>query len=250
MIAQPLAMRTQKASNTSKTAAPPSIDRQFKRDAARIALRLEAEKEDARYLPVAINRDNTNGIYKALTQIYVQDETGKSIARCNIHTFPNPSIDHLVIIYNRNADWAIPLRQGISETTHKEFNRLLDQYDLVIEKHVQWNENQDAITIRSKEPINMSALAHQFENINGITQIDLGLPKFGGNDIRAKRISTGWEIDFIYSFGVSAGSSGKQHIWKFRCLDSGQVTLLKESGEPLPAWMRCDNDAKTITTRF
>ncbi|NJN34541.1 MAG: hypothetical protein HC817_10080, partial [Saprospiraceae bacterium] len=85
-------MRTQKAANTSKTTAPPSIDRQFKRDAARIALRLEAEKEDARYLPVAINRDNTNGIYKTLTQIYLQDETGKSIARCNIHTFPNPSI--------------------------------------------------------------------------------------------------------------------------------------------------------------
>lgn len=242
MQAQPLAVKS--SANNSKNAVPASIDRQFKRDAARMALRLETDKEDARYLPVAISRENINSLYKALSNIYIHDETGKSIARCNIHTFPNPSIDHVVIIYKRSADWAVPLSQGISETTNKEFNRLLDQYDLAIEKHVQWNDTQDALTLRSKEPLNMAALAGQFDNISGIVQVDLGLPKFGGNDIKAKRISGGWEIDFIYSFGATAGSTGKQHSWKFKALDSGQVTLLKESGEPLPAWMKCDVEGK------
>ena len=240
--AQPLAAKTQ--SVTAKNAVPASTDRQFKRDAARMALRLDAEKEDSRYLPVAISRDNINSIYKALTNIYLNDETGKSLARCNIHTFPNPSIDHITIIYKRATDWAAPLSQGISETTNKDFNRLLDQYDLAIEKHVQWNDTQDAITLRSKEPLNMSALAGQFDNISGVVQIDLGLPKFGGNDIKAKRISGGWEIDFIYSFGATAGSSGKQHTWKFKALDNGQVTMLKELGEPLPSWMKCDTGDK------
>ena len=228
----------------SKSAVPSSIDRQFKRDAARMALRLDVEKEDARYLPVAIGRDNINGLYKALCNIYVNDETGKSIAKCNIHTFPNPSIDHIVIIYKRSADWAAPLRQGISETTSKDFNKLLDQYELAIEKHVQWNETQDAITLRSKEPLNMAALAGQFDNIPGVVQIDLGLPKFGGNDIKAKRVTGGWEIEFLYSFGASAGGSGKQHSWKFKASDNGQVSLIKESGEPLPTWMRCNNETK------
>ena len=236
-------------SSGSKLAVPASIDRQFKRDAARMALRLDSEKEDSRYLPVAISRDNINSLYKALSNIYINDETGKSIARCNIHTFPNPSIDHIVIIFKRNVDWAAPLKQGISETTNKEFNRLLDQYDLAIEKHVQWNETQDAITLRSKEPLNMAALAGQFDNIPGVEQIDLGLPKFGGNDIKAKRVTGGWEIDFIYSFGATTGGGGKQHIWKFRALDNGQVTLLKEMGEPLPSWMRCDSDAKPLASR-
>ena len=94
--AQQMAVKTNAAG--SKSAVPSSIDRQFKRDAARMALRLDVEKEDARYLPVAIGRDNINGLYKALCNIYVNDETGKSIAKCNIHTFPNPSIDHIVII--------------------------------------------------------------------------------------------------------------------------------------------------------
>ena len=239
--AQPMAVKTNVTG--SKNVVPASIDRQFKRDAARMALRLEIEKEDARYLPAAISRDNISSLYKALSNIYINDETGKSIARCNIHTFPNPSIDHIVVIFKRNVDWAAPLRQGITETTNKELNQLLDQYDLAIEKHVQWNDTQDAITLRSKEPLNMAALASQFDNIPGVVQIDLGLPKFSGNDIKAKRITGGWEIEFMYSFGGTAGAGGKIHSWKFKALDNGQVTMLKEGGEPLPTWMRCDNSA-------
>ena len=126
---------TAKVNNPSgtKSTIPTSIDRQFKRDAARLALRLDAEKEDVRYLPIGISRDNLTGLYRALSNIYVQDEVGKSIARCNVHTFPNPSIDHLVIIYRRNVDWASPLSKGITETTNKDLNKLLDQYDLAIE---------------------------------------------------------------------------------------------------------------------
>jgi hypothetical protein len=216
---------------------PSSIDRQFKRDAARLALRLDSEKEDVRYLPTSINRDFQTSIYKALCNIYLNNEVGKSVARCNIHTFPNPSIDHIVVVYNRNMDWASLLRQGISEVTHKEFNRLLDQYDIAIEKHVQWNDANDALTLRSKEPLNMASLAAQLSEIPGVIQIDLGLPKLAGNDIKARRIIGGWEVDFILALG-----SGKKHIWKFRALDNAQITVLGETGDPLPTWMRCDKE--------
>ena len=224
---------------------PSSLDRQFKRDAARIALRLDAEKEDIRYLPIAISRDNINGLYKALSNIYQSEDAGKSIAKCNVHTFPNPSIDHLVVIYRKNVDWAGPLRQGITETTNKELNQLLDKYDLAIERSMQWNDTQDAITLRSKEPLNMAALADKFRDIPGVMQTDLGSTKLGGNDIKARRTSGGWEIDYILSINAS-----QQHTWKFKALDNGQVSLLKESGEPLPSWMRCDSPDKTMVARY
>ena len=224
---------------------PSSLDRQFKRDAARIALRLDAEKEDIRYLPIAISRDNINGLYKALSNIYQNEEAGKSIAKCNVHTFPNPSIDHLVVIYRKNVDWAGPLRQGITETTNKDLNQLLDKYDLAIERSMQWNDTQDAITLRSKEPLNMAALADKFRDIPGVMQTDLGSTKLGGNDIKARRTSGGWEIDYILSI-----SAAQQHVWKFKALDNGQVSLIKESGEPLPSWMRCDSPDKTMVARY
>lgn len=224
---------------------PSSLDRQFRRDAARIALRVDAEKEDIRYLPIAISRDNINGLYKALCAIYQTEEAGKSLAKCNVHTFPNPSIDHLVVIYKKNVDWAGPLRQGITETTNKELNQLLDKYDLAIERSMQWNDTQDAITLRSKEPLNMAALADKFRDIPGVVQTDLGSTKLGGNDIKARRIGGGWEIDYVLSIGVN-----QQHLWKFKALDNGQVSLIKESGEPLPAWMKCDKGEKTLLARY
>jgi hypothetical protein len=237
----PLAGRT---NVPNKSGLPTSLDRQLRRDAARLALRLEGEKEDVRFLPVVISRDNINGIYKAIYNIYTTDEAGKSIARCNIHTFPNPSIDHLVVIYRRDAPWAAPLRQGITETTNKDLNQLLDQYDLAIERSMQWNDTQDAMTLRSKEPLNMAALADRFRDIGGVMQTDLSSPKLGGNDIKARRVQGGWEIDFVLSI-----SGNKQHTWKFKATDSGQTTLLKETGEPLPDWMKCSQD-EPIATRF
>lgn len=218
---------------------PQPIARKLKRDAARLALRVESEREDLKYMNVQIPQDRLNGIYNLLVAIYLNSEVGKSIEKCNVHTFPNPSIDHLVLIFDKNISWAAPLRNGITETDNKTINKLLNSYDLVIEKYVQWNDNQDAVTIRSKDALNMAALANEFESIEGVAEMDLGLPKVAGNDIRMKRITTGWEFDYVLKFGAYA-NGGKEHIWKYRADDKGIVTFVSEGGEPIPAWMKCE----------
>ena len=229
---------------------PKKLTRKFRRDAARLALRIESKKEDLRYQNVIIPRDNIEGIYTILTNIYQNNETAKSIANCNVHTFPNPSIDHLVLIFDRDVEWAQPLRDGISETSSDEVNELLDDYDLVIEKHIQWNDNQDAITIRSKEPLNMAALANEFYNIEGVSAIDLGIPKIGGNDINMKRINNGWEVEYVLRFGSYISGKGKIHIWKYRALDSGIVEFISEGGDPVPEWMRCGYISEDFVFKF
>lgn len=218
---------------------PKKLIRKFQRDAARLALRIESKKEDLRYQNIVIPKDNIDGIYTILTNIYLKDETAKSIANCDVHTFPNPSIDHLVLIFNRDVTWAQPLRDGISETNSAEINDLLDEYDLIIEKHVQWNDNQDAITIRSSEPLNMAALANEFYNIEGVSGVDLGIPKIGGNDINMTRLNNGWEVEYILRFGSYISGKGKIHIWKYRALDNGTIEFLSEGGDPIPEWLKC-----------
>lgn len=225
--------------NSSQNDIPKSLERKFRRDAARLALRLEAEKEDLRYLNISIPQPTIEMVYKLLTQVYSDDETAKSIAKCNVHTFPNPSIDQLVIIYEKDIDWAAPLRDGISETENADINDLLDEYELVIEKHVPWNDTEDALTIRSKAPLNMAALASRFEDIEGIVDIELGVPKVVGNDIALNRFQDGWEIQYILKFGSFTNGKGKQHIWKYQALDDGTIQFIEESGSPIPAWMRC-----------
>ena len=229
---------------------PKKLTRKFRRDAARLALRIESKKEDLRYQNVVIPKDNIESIYSVLTAIYLNDETAKSIANCNVHTFPNPSIDHLILIFDRNVEWAKPLREGISETSSFEINDLLDEYDLIIEKHVQWNDSQDAITIRSKEPLNMAALANEFYNVEGVSAIDLGIPEIGGNDINLNRISNGWEVEYVLRFGSYINGKGKIHIWKYRALDSGIVEFISEGGDPVPEWMRCGFISEDLVVKF
>lgn len=226
-------------SKKSISEVPMRLTRKFKRDAARLALRLEASKEDLRYQNIIIPKSNVENIYEILTNIYVKNETAQSISKCNVHTFPNPSIDHLVIIFDREIEWAEPLLDGISETDSDEFNALLEDYDLIIDKHVQWDDENDAITLRSREPLNMSALANEFYNIEGVKSIDLGIPKIGGNDINIQRINEGWEVQYILRFGSYISGKGKVHIWTYNAMDDGNVHFVNESGDPVPEWMRC-----------
>ena len=228
---------------------PKSLERKFRRDAARLALRLEAQKEDLRYLNVGIPQPTIEMVYNLLTQVYSGDEMAKSIAKCNVHTFPNPSIDQLVIIYEKDIDWAAPLRDGISETENATLNDLLDEYELVIEKHVPWNDTEDALTIRSKAPLNMAALASEFEEIEGIVDIDLGVPKVAGNDIALNRFQDGWEIQYILKFGSFTNGKGKQHVWKYQALDDGTIQFIEESGSPIPTWMRCHTGGDLLVFR-
>ncbi len=220
---------------------PKRLERKFRRDAARMALRMEAKNEELRYLNIIIPRENVESIFNVLKEIYLKDETAKSISKCNVHTYPNPSIDHFVLIFKRNADWAAPLRSGITETDSPIINDLLDEFDLIIEKHVQWNDTQDAITIRSKGPLNMAALANEFYNIEGVVEIDLGVPKIGGNDIEIARTETGWEVSYILRFGSYIDGKGKVHTWKYEAKDNGTINFMSETGDPVPDWMRCES---------
>ena len=222
-----------------QTTLPRQLVRKFRRDAARLALRLESENEDLRYQSITIPQNTIENIYEVLTTIYLSDETARSISKCNVHTFPNPSIDHLVLIFERDIPWAAPLRDGISETDNEAINSLLHEFDLIIEKHVQWNDTQDAITIRSKEPLNMSALANEFFNVEGIDEIDLGIPKMGGNDINVKRTYVGWEVEYVLRFGSYIGGKGKMHFWKYQVDEKGEVKFNTEGGDPVPEYMRC-----------
>jgi hypothetical protein len=231
---------------------PKEIQRKIRRDAARLAIRSTlGASEDLRYQPIGIPKDKIESIYSALTHIYQSGEQPKSIERCNVHTFPDPSIDHIVVIFKKEVAWAAPLQKGVTETTNAAFNHLLDKYNLIIEKYVQWNDTQDALSIRSKEALNMAAVANEFYNIEGITEIDLNIPKVSGSDIKAKRKTDGWEVEYVLKFGGAyTDKNAKIHTWKYTATDTGKVALVAETGEPLPAWMKCNTQSQPVVATF
>lgn len=225
----------------NSTEVPLKLNRKFRRDAARIALRLESGAEDLRFQNINIPQSKIDEIFYILQQVYLSGETGKTVSRCNVHTFPNPAIDHFKIVFDNSIDWAELLNDGISETTNETFNDLLDEYDLVIENHEKWTDEQDILVVRSSSPLNMAALANEFYNIEGIIEIDLGIPELSGNDIQFKKSENGWEIHYVLTIGGSLlQTTKKEHVWIFEVDLNGEVKFLSEEGEPIPDWMKCD----------
>ena len=229
------------AANSSEV--PIKLNRKFRRDAARIALRMESGIEDLRFQNIAIPKERIDEILYILQKVYLSGERGKAISRCNVHTFPNPAIDHFKIVFDNTVEWAELLNEGISETTNETFNELLDEYDLVIENHEKWTDEQDILVVRSSSPLNMAALANEFYNIEGIIEIDLGIPELSGNDIQFIKSANGWEIHYVLTIGGSLlQTTKKEHIWIFEVDQAGEVKFLSEEGEPIPDWMKCEED--------
>lgn len=217
------------------------LENKFRRDAARLVLRLEAEQQDLRYGNIQIPQTDIDRFYTILANIYQTDEIARSVAKCNVHTFPNVSIDYFVIIYKKDVAWAQPLRDDIAETNSPEFNKLLERYDLTIAEHQKWTDSQDAVTIRSRNPLNITALANEFSNIDGVIDVDMGVPEIMGNDIQIHRTPQGWRFDFILKIsGGLGGEALKTHTWSWLAKENGAIKFIEEKGAPIPEWMRCE----------
>jgi hypothetical protein len=229
----------QGAKPAARVEIPKSVERKFRRDAARLVLRIASENGGLQHQSIHLPVQKVEELYKVLCSIYLQDATARSIEKCDVHTFPNPSIDHLIIIFSKSVRWAEPLRQGAYQTNNAQLNAILSRHQLVIEKYVLWDESQEAITIRPQTPLNMTALVSDFKKVEGVAAIELGVPKTAGNDIQATRIQGGWEIVFLLRFGSYIAGQGKTHSWKYRVTDAGLVQFMGDSGDPLPSWMSC-----------
>ena len=216
-----------------------SVERKLKRDAARLALRSMRQENALSQVPVQIPANLVSSFYEILSSLYNEDPTARLLEKCNVHTFPDPPIDHLVLVYSYTAEWTQPLTTGAKKTQHPSFEKLVQSHGLTIENQFKWDGDHGAISIRAENPLNAIALADEFLSIDGIVETDLSVPRTQGHDILAKKIGTGWEITYLMQFGVHGPSGTKQHTWQYHCLHSGEIKFIGENGDALPEWMAC-----------
>lgn len=220
---------------------------QLKRDAARLVLRMEANNEDFRYLPIQIQEANISSIFKVLKAVKTSNiSAAKSINNCKIHALPQPSIDQFILVYQKDIDWAAPLKEGINETESDAINDLLDEYDLFISNHINWNAQLDAITIQSHKPYNMAALAQAFDQIEGVEQVDYGAKQSDGNDIQINQSGKDWLVTYFLRWGSCMNGCNNVHSWTFRVSPKGKTTLEEEKGDEIPTWMRCEQKNRQL----
>jgi len=221
-----------KLSNYKKT--------KYKKDATRLALRLLSEDSDFSRMDAQVPEEMVNSIYEALVAVHQSDlQAAKTVTRIHkLHTFPNPSVDRFLVIYEREAEWAVPLRLGDDITDNDKINSLSEKYDLKIDSHVEWDDTHNSFNIRAKESMNIASVAKDFSTIENITLVDTMEPNGDGNDISVQQIKNGWQINYMIKFDGCISGCKKKRVWTFEVTNDGKINFKGESGDELPAWMR------------
>ena len=217
--------------------------KKYKKDATRLALRMISK--DGNYSAIApqLPEDMVESIYNALVAVHLSDlAKAKEVTKAHkLHTFPVPNVDRFFVMYRRDAPWATPLRLGDNETDNEQINSLCQQFGLVIENNVEWDEDHNSFHIRAKQSLNIAPIAQEFLTIQGIAKVDLLTPNGDGNDIEIKKIADGWELNYQVKFDGCISGCQKKHNWSFAINAAGEVKFIGESGDELPEWMKNDD---------
>jgi len=212
----------------------------YRKDATRLALRLISDNREYHNLEVEVPEQKVTSIYEALVTIHQSElEAAKTVTKIHkLHTFPIPSVDHFFVVYDRSSKWAIPLRLGDMTTDNEKINSLMKDYGLVIDKHVEWDENKNSFHVKATRSLNIAAVAKEFSKVEGVVLTDLLTPDGDGNDIEIQRLKNAWELKFLIKFGSCITGCKNQHAWTFQVTDQNEVTFINESGDELPDWMK------------
>jgi len=213
---------------------PSHLKRAFLIDAARLSLRTQEEWSNQ---SVQLPKEQVQFYHNLLLTIYQQDELARKIADCDIHTIPNLSVDYLEVIYDREAAWAEPLKSGVNATNNNILNKLIEQYDLIIDSYQEVDSQRSMLIIRSVEPINMAALANQLYEIKEVRKINLSSEKTRATDIKVQPSTDGWQVVYLIKF--KEGRTIQQHSWIYKVYSNGTAEFITEVGAPIPDSMNC-----------
>ncbi len=214
--------------------------RKYRKDATRLALRLLSSSRDYTDLNAEAPKEDVESIYNALVAVHMSGlEKSKEVTQAHkLHTFPIPSVDKFFVVYKRTAEWAKPLRLGDHFTDNEEINELNEKYGLIIDKHVEWDEEHNSFNIKATKSLNIAPIANSFSNIEDVVLVDLLTPDGDGNDIEVRRLKNGWMLNYMVKFDSCITGCKKKHVWTFEVSDDQQVKFVSESGDELPDWMK------------
>ena len=197
--------------------------REYREDAARLALGHMADGRNLYDISVYIPEETQKNLFNALMSIHQSDNPhAKKVVGFGIHTSPKPYyIGHIKVDCTANTTWTAELDTGATTTSNEKVNDVLKKYDLEINNY---NKEENSFTISPRSPVNMSKVAKILSDIDDDIEYTL-VPDINepNHNIRAKQVGNDtWIITF-----EKRGTNNKE-AWSFKVDGTGQVTYLSE----------------------
>jgi len=219
----------------------------YKRDATRLALRLINTEQRLSKQTIIVPEELVQAVYNALIAVRTSDygAIDTIASKYNVRSFPVPNVESIILVFEHDATWVEPLKQRADTTASLTINNIIRQYNLIMTRMVYLDEERAGLVLRSREPINVPALAMKFFTEEGIGSIEEVLPYGDGNDISIVRVpQQGWDLTYSIKFGNCVNQCQKFHDWKFKVSESGEVTYLGGSGHTIPPWITVSAETK------
>jgi hypothetical protein len=218
----------------------------YKKDAARLALRLLNKEQRISKQTVRVPEELVQAVYNALVAVRISDfgAVDTIASKYNVRSFPIPNVESLILVFEHDAPWVEPLKQRQDTTGSASINNIIREHNLVLTRMVYLDEERAGLVLQSREPLNMPALMMKFFTSEGVGSIEEILPYGDGNDINIERTATGWDLTYSVKFGNCVSQCQKFHDWKFSVNEGGEVAYIGGSGHTIPPWVSPDAGGK------
>jgi len=215
---------------------PDSVQQRFQEDAERLALRDIHRDETDKISLIEIPDPLIKTYYNGLLHLYNAKkivERDMVIQKYNIHAFPHPEMNNVLVAVDTTAQWVKLWQEGYRFTGNSQIDQLLNQYQLYIYEYHRW-KNRHVVELQAKKSINILALAKKFQDIDGVIYAEANSAIGDGDNITAIR-KTAYVV-YEFSLGYDDCPSGciHRHYWAFRVRYNGTVEFVDEYGSPLP----------------
>ncbi len=226
---------------------PAYLKQIYKEDATRLAIRMLNKEQRIAKQTVRVPEELVRAIYNALIAVRISDYGAiDTVAKTYyVRTFPVPSVNSVILLFEHDAEWAKPLQEKKDSTGSVEINRVIREFNLVMSKMVYLDEERKGLVLQSREPLNVPALMHKLYMDVGIGCVEENAPYGDGNDISIERTKeNGWKIVYSVRFGNCLNQCPKFRNWEFNVSNGGEVTYVGSTGETIPPWVTAPAQAK------
>lgn len=226
---------------------PKYLKRIYKRDAARVSIRLLNKELRVNRQTVQIPEELVQAIYNAMVAVRTSDyQSVDTVAnQYYVRTFPVPNVEKIILVAEHDAPWIEPLKQRQDTTGNTYINNVIRAHDLFISKMVYMGDGERVgVVLQSRGPINVPALMMRFFMNGGVGSIEESLPYGDGNDIDVYRTKEGWNLEYSVKFGDCSFQCQKYHTWSYTVKEDGSVVYNGSSGHVIPPWLKKSRESK------
>ncbi len=200
--------------------APDSIKALYKNDADRLALRKIFRQNLAYKDSVVIPQLHSDTIMNALIAVYNSTSLPARdtvISTFDIHSFPYPSMNSLIVAADSTFPWMQQLKMGIIPTGNSQVDDIITDYNLNLGSYSNFGNSfyYHVVVFSSNDNYNISALGSTFSVIPGVYFTENNGFSIDGNEIEDSVYNDHVELIYSYAWGDCYSGCMYRRYWKF-----------------------------------